>query len=355
MKNKIIVFLFAVLASAMSAAQTIEPATFKLLQQAQSAQDKGNLQQANQILQQAQVTAGSYEQALVWRSQAYVVWQLGHNKHALGLLSKAHQSGKLEQEQIDEDRLSMARLLLQNNQPAQALKYLPSLPANKEELELAIYAWQAQKRLDKAVPLAERFLQGEQQISDQWLEFMVAANAELKRYQAAQQWQQQLVKRYPQQVQQWRQLAVLQQLAGKKTAAFATLRTSYQQGMQFSVADFDLLISLAINAEQPLQAALLLQELLDNKSLPTTNARRERLAQLLWQARERQQALVNYQTLATATANPDHWLLVAQIAIQESQWQTAEQALQQAAKTGASRKKVRSWQDWLATSKAAQE
>ena len=59
---------------------------------------------------------------------------------------------------------------------------------------------------------------------------MVDANAELKRYAQAEQWQKQLLQRSPDQLNAWKQLAGSLQTDGGSAhpKALATLRTAYQ-------------------------------------------------------------------------------------------------------------------------------
>lgn len=338
------------LLSSLATAQTIDIKTLRALQTAQSAQERGDLNKAEQVLRQLQPEKGSYAEALVWRTHGYLVWQKNHIGHAIQLLEQAYKSGQLTDEQRQEDALSLAKLNTQLERPQQALTYLARVTENQESLELSIYNWQMLGRYDKALPLAERYLAKESTVSEQWLNFMVAANAELKRYPAAQKWQKQLLARHPQQVAQWRQLAALQQMSGSYAQAFATLRTAYQQGLAFSEADLEQLVALASAAEQPWQGARLLTELMQQGRLKKTPARQERLAQLQWQSRERSLALAEYQRLAEQTQQAKHWLTVVQLASEQELWPQAKQALQAAAKAGASRKEIRNWQEWLESS-----
>src|SRR5699024_11446868 len=61
---------------------------------------------------------------------------------------------------VAEDRLNLAKLSfsLKNYQNVHA--YLQGVAVTDEILELQIQAWQNLGRLDKALPLAERYLQG---------------------------------------------------------------------------------------------------------------------------------------------------------------------------------------------------
>lgn len=331
-------------------AQSIDIQTMRALQAAQAAQARGDLSSALNSLNEAGPAKDSYAEVLIWRNMAYLLWQQDKQKQAFDLLQKAYQSTHLNDTERQEDALNLARLAIQTEQPKQALNYLESVPATEETLELSIYAWQMLKRYDKALPLAERYLAQQKTIADQWLNFMVAANVELKRFDAAERWQKRLLARYPTRVQQWVQLAGIQQLADNHVKAFATLRTAYQQGLDFTADDLDRLVILSSAADQPWQGVRLLEALMQEGTLPRTVARQERLAQLQWQAREHSDALAAYQRLAKQSQQAKHWMAVVQLASEQERWEEANQALQAAASAGANRTEVRSWQDWIAAS-----
>ncbi len=332
--------------TAIAASQSIAPDVFRALQVAQTAQQAGKYAEAQQALRALKVKPGSLEQTLVWRSQGYLVWAQGHNKHAIDLLDKALKSGQLTPEQVTEDRLNLAKLSFSVKNYSQALQYLEGVAKTDETLEMRIQAWQGLGHLDKALPLAEQYLKGKSTISDNWLQFMVGANAELKRYAAAEQWQKQLLQRSPEQLNTWKQLAALQQLAGQHSKALATLRTAYSKGISFKPSDLDSLINLASASDQPWQAARLLDGMLKHGILATSAASQERLAQLHWQARDYQNAAQQYAQLAKQTGNGQHWLNLAQLEIQQGRWEAGLQALAAAEKAGANQQQVRAWRDW---------
>lgn len=329
-----------------TAAQSIAPDVFRALQMAQTAQQAGKYTEAEQALNAVKTKPDSLEQALVWRSQGYLVWAQGHNKHAITLLDKALRSNQLSAEQVAEDRLNLAKLSfsLKNYQPA--LQYLEGVAATDEVLEIRIQSWQGLGRLDKALPVAEQYLKGKTTISDNWLQFMVAANAELKRYAQAEQWQKQLLQRSPDQLKAWKQLAALQQMAGQHAKALATLRTAYSKGISFKSSDLDSLINLASASEQPWQAARLLEAMLQHGLLTRNASSQERLAQLHWQARDYPRAAAQYAQLAKQTGKGQHWLSLAQLEIQQGRWDAGLQALTAAEQAGANPQQVRAWRDW---------
>lgn len=338
----------------MIAAQTVEPEVLRALQQAQAAQNKGEHTRGLQLLEALSPEQGSFAETLVLRNKAYLAWQAGQTQKAAGYLDKALQGGQLSAEEKQEDSLNLGKLYLQLKQPVQALGALKGQPQTSEVLQLSIQAWQMQGRYDKALPLAERYLAGQQKISFEWLSFMVAAHANLKQYDKAAQWQRRILKREPDTYSHWKQLAGLQQAAGNAPAAFATLRIAYSKKLRMEAQDLQQMLALATAAGQPWQGARLLQQLMDDGKLPNDKKQQETLAQLYWQARERGKAIELYQQLAERDNKAEHWLILAQLAMQQQNWTLSGQALDSAQRAGASRKQVQSWRDWLESSKEAE-
>lgn len=336
-------------------AQTVEPAILIALQQAQAAQTKGDSAKGLQLLEALRAEKGSFAEALILRNKAYLAWQSGQTKQAAGYLQQALDSGQLTTEERQEDGLNLGKLYLQLQQPAKVLAALKNLPQTDEVLQLSIQAWQMQGRYDQALPLAERYLAKQAQISDEWLQFMVAANAGLKQYGKAAQWQQRLLKRNPDSFAHWKQLAGLQQAAGNSAQAFATLRTAYAKGLAMNTQELQQMLALATAADQPWQGAKLLQQLIAAGRLSNNAKQQEALAQLYWQARERDKAIGVYRQLAEQGGKAEHWLILAQLAMQEQNWTLSEQALNSAQRAGASRKRVQSWRDWLESSRQAEQ
>jgi len=340
----LISLLFAVSAQA---AQSIDPSVFKALERAQSAQEKGEYGAAHRALKQAEAKPGSAEEALVWRSRAYLSWAEGNNRQALELLDKAIASGKLDESILPNERLNLAKLNLVERRYAKVVSLL-GLPANASEevLQMLVQAYQGLGQHAKALPLAERYVQANPNAADTWLQFLVAGNAELKRYETAQRWQSRLLARHPNQAKGWRQLAGLQQMAGDEDKALATLRAAHAKGLRFSEAELDNLVLLAGAAGQPWQGAKLLQGMLESRLLASDAKRRERLGMLWWQARERSEAAQIYRDLAAQSGSAKFWLNVAQLELEQAHWQAGLDALKQAERAGAERRKVRSWREW---------
>ncbi len=331
-----------------AAEQTIEPGVFRALNAAQSAQQQADYAAARRALAALNPRQGSLEQALVWRSQAYLAWAEGDNRQAIELLDKALGSAQLDASMAAQERLNLARLNLAEGRHAAVVTLLAGqqASASEEVLQMLVQAYQGLGQPAKALPLAERYVQANPAAADSWLQFLVAMNADLKRYAVAERWQRRLLARQPDQARAWRQLAALQQLAGQHDKALATLRAAHGKGLAFTEAELDNLVLLASGAGQPWQGAKLLAGLLDQGLLARTQAREERLAQLWWQARERQQAASVFRQLAPRSGSARHWLSLAQLELEQQRWQAGLEALARAEQAGAERGQVTAWRAW---------
>ena len=74
--------------AAQAAGQSVDPAVFRALDTAQTAQKKGDYAAARRALAAASGQPGSLEEALLWRSEGYLAWAEGRNGKAIELLEK---------------------------------------------------------------------------------------------------------------------------------------------------------------------------------------------------------------------------------------------------------------------------
>ena len=94
------------------------------------------------------------------------------------------------------------------------------------------------------------------------------------------------------------------------------------------------------------QGAKLLEGMLASRLLPSNAQRQERMGMLWWQARERTEAAKIYRQLATQTGSAKFWMNVAQLELEQARWQAGLEALKQAERAGAERRRVREWREW---------
>lgn len=343
------------LLSGVLQAQTVAPEVLKALQQAQTAQTAGDLGKASRLLEGLSFEPGSYAELLVLRNRGYLAWQQNRLDSAIGFLQKAERHSKISVEDRQKDRLSLAQLSLAAGKPQQTVNYLKGQPQTDEVLQLGIQAWYQQKRYDQALPLAEKYLARQAQINRQWTELMVSLYYGSKNHGKAADWQRRLLRMDANNLEQWQRLADLQRLAGNEAAAFATLRSAHDKGLLTSVQQRQQLLAQAVAAEQPWQAARLLERWLKQGQVSDNIQWREQLASLYWQAREHDRAAEHYRQLAQQAGNAKHWLTVAQLAMQKEHWAEAEKALQAAEGAGGSIQQIARWRDWLEASREAEQ
>ncbi|HBX55151.1 tetratricopeptide repeat protein [Pseudomonas sp. UBA2684] len=348
MQRLLLIWILCTAGAVQAAGQTVEPGVFRALNSAQSAQQQGDYAAARRALDAATASPGSLEETLLWRSRGYLAWAEGQNATAIEFFDKAVQSGKLDAELQATETLNLAKLNLVEQRYARVVALLAGnqASANEEVLHMLVQAYQGLGQPAKALPLAERYVQANPNAADSWLQFLVAVNADLKRYSAAERWQRQLLLRQPNRAQHWRQLAALQQMTGGHDKALATLRTAHSKGLRFNESELDNLVLLAGAADQPWQGAKLLSGLLEQGLLPRTAGREERLGLLWWQARERTAAARIFRELAARSGSAKHWLNLAQLELEQARWEAGLDALAKAERAGAERSKVRAWRNW---------
>jgi hypothetical protein len=331
-----------------AADQRVEPGVFRALDSSQKAQQAGDYAAARRALDGASGKPGSLEEVLLWRSRGYLAWAEGQTGKAIELLEKVVNSAKLDAELQLAEELNLARLNFAERRYAQVVALLApnQASADEEVLQMLVQAYQGLGQPAKALPLAERYVTANPQAGDTWLQFLVAVNADMQKYPAAERWQRQLLARQPNKPQSWRQLAALQQLGGRYDKSLATLRAAYDKGLRFSESELDNLVLLAGAADQPWQGAKLLAGMLDQGLLPRNRVREERLGLLWWQARERKAAAAVFRELAGRSGSPTHWLNLAQLELEQAHWQAGLEALAKAERAGAERGKVRAWRNW---------
>ena len=336
--------LTVISASAWSA-QVIQPEVLNALQQAQAQQQQGQTAAAKQLLERLQLKAKSAEQALVWRSLAYLSWSEQDYAATLDYLQQALQSGQLTAAQASEDRQNFVELALAQGRYQAALAQLALLPVTPQRQLLEIQALQALGKTQAVRQLAQQ-LSAENLALDS-LQSLLAAALKQEDYTVAAIWQRQLLLQAPENTAHWRQLAVIQQRAEDWLGAFSTLHAAYLKQLPLTAEDWQRMVELAQVSGQPWQAARLLQELLARQQVPSTQASQTQLARLYWQAKERELALRLFRELAETYQQAEDWLAVAQLALQVDQLELGQQALVKAKQQGAEAAAIAQLERWL--------
>lgn len=353
-KSIVLASALLLLPTVVLAQQAVAPAVFAALNDAQKAQQNGDLAGARRALTAAldKASEGSMELALIQQRLGYVAIAAEQYPQAIDWLNKALAHDRLDAQVARQDRLNLAQLLAVQERYADAARLLEreqrNAPLQLEQTQLLVQCYSRLREYGKAIPLAEQVVKADAGADDVWYQLLVGMSYEQGQYGRAAQWQKVLLKRNPGKPEHWRQLAGLQSQAGDQRAAAATLRLAHEGGMGLTQADLDNLVALQVNAGAPWQAARLLEELMAQRLLPANPGRQERLAQLWTLARDRDRARAAWASLATGSNKSDHWLRLANIQLEEGNWAELLTTLQRA-QNGASqqqRQLIRQWEGY---------
>lgn len=347
-------FCLALAAGAAQAQQAINPGVFNALNSAQQAQEAGDYARAQSRLESAleQTRDGSLERALVEQRFGYLAIARERNAEAIDWLNKALAHDQLTPQAARQDRINLAQLLIMQERYREAVSLLEqehaAEPLDNQPKRLLVQAYSRLQQYSKAIPIAEQVVAAEPGVEATWYQLLAGMNQRLERYREAERWLRVLLKREPENLQYWRQLAGVQSQGERQVAAAATLRLAYESGIRFSDSDLDNLVALQVRAGAPWQAARLLQALLDEQLLVADAARSERLAQLWHQARDHERAHAAWLALANTSGRAEHWLRAAGIQLEQGRWDQLLSSLKQA-EPGASteqRSLIRQWQQY---------
>lgn len=349
-----LVLLLMLLPGFLLAQQAINPLVYQTLNNAQQAQQKGDLSGARSTLTaaMAKTSAGSLEMALLQQRLGYVAIAAEQYPQAIDWLRKALAHDQLDEDAARQDRLNLAQLLAAQGHYREAAGLLEQERRNAsltlEQTRLLVQSYSRLGDYAKAIPLAEQVVKANARADDVWYQLLVGMSYEQGQYARAAQWQKVLLKRHPGQAEHWKQLAGLQSQAGEQRAAAATLWLAHEGGMGLTQADLDNLVALLVNAGAPWQGARLLEELTARQLLPADAARQERLAQLWTLARDRTRARQAWTVLASGSNSADHWLRLAGLQLEDGDWSELLATLKRA-QSGASsqqRQLIRQWEGY---------
>ncbi len=354
MRRLLLLLCLLPLVSLQAQTQSVDSVVYRALNNAQQAQDAGDLAQAQLTLREALASAreDSLEAALLHQRLGYLAIARDDYPAAIAGLRAALDSGQLANEAARQDQLNLAQLYLLREQAQPAIELLLAarreapLPLSSKRLLVQAYMQTSDYRA--ALPLAEAVVAADASVEDTWYQLLVGLNHRLQRYPAAVDWQQVLVRRNPGSIGAWRQLAGLQSMAGQQQAAAASLRLAREAGLNLTEQDMDNLIALQVQADAPWQAARLTEELMAADLLAPGPSRQQQLAQLWQQARDHERAMAAWTQVAEASGRADHWLQLAGLHLQQADWPALMAALERADANANSRQRqqIAAWRSY---------
>lgn len=258
---KRIVATVLLLASATSIGQELSQYTATRVQKAHQLAQEEQVKQAITMLSEID-TSRAYDQAFVARMLGVFYWQDGKIKPAIKHLSKAVESGLLQDEQAWITERMLADLYLNEQEFNNALQHyyqlLESPPESQKTNDLWLRIAQSHYQLaewKKVIPAADKYLKLVADDRLQPLSLKLGAQLQLEQWKSAIPTLEQLIVLQPDKVNWWRQLVGLQLRVKDERAALDTLSLAKLNGLSLEQSDLRMLAQLYAKRGIPERAA----------------------------------------------------------------------------------------------------
>ncbi|OAN13355.1 hypothetical protein A3K86_14915 [Photobacterium jeanii] len=296
----------------------------------------GKVQRAHQLQQDEKMAEAiavlaelepskAYDKAFVQRMLGVFYWQQGKTKLAVVNLTKAVNSGLLDDDQAWITQRMLADILLSNEEYKKALPHYyaltKSIPENQKADELWLRIAQSHYQLEDWKPVLsamKRYEQLNKKDEVAPLTIKLGAQLQLQRWKSALPTLQRLIVLEPNKLVWWQQTAGIQLQLNRSKDALATLALAKRQGVALSQQNLRTLAQLYAQQGIPERAAKVLAEIDDAKTDPQLLADQA----TYWQLAKEWDTSIKYWRLAAAKNNKHRWAL-AQLLLQEGHHRNA--------------------------------
>ncbi len=190
------------------------------------------------------------------------------------------------------------------------------------------------KRYAEAIPYAEMALASSDTPRESWYQLLTAAHFELKDFKAAAGVLQRMIGVWSEKPGYWEQLASVYVLMEDESRALATLRVAWMNGVLEKEASVKSMVQLCVSRGVPEHAARLLEAAFEKTLLPRDASYVRMLANAWVSAREQEAAIAAFTELAELEDKGDPLLRVANLHVEQGDWEAAEATLQTAVDMG---------------------
>jgi tetratricopeptide (TPR) repeat protein len=281
-----------------------------------------------------------YERALLSRLQAYVAYGKGEHDTAATLLQAALAENSLSSTDVSDVLFQIAQIQgLQQKWP-EALETLQAwfqttpTPGSAAYFQLGLAYFQMQD-LDAAVGPAQKAVELAQVPQQSWLQLLLAIQLTRQDYAAATPVLVELITLYPEVgASYWLQLSALYGVQKDVPRALAVLEIARRRGIVTEDRDLRRLAQLSQSEGMPLRAVRVLEEALAQEQVQPDAAVYELLGNSWILARDPQRAEEPLAKAAELSPEGDLYVRLAQVMLQNGQWEQAAGALHSAVVKG---------------------
>ena len=350
-----LIVLWLSLQSVISFADSVSTKTYRELTAIQelmsSSEDQtGNLKSAISRLEILldNVSEESLDEALTLQTLGYALMADEQFEEAIIQLRKSLDTKKLPQNVTFNVGYMVAQLYAALGEFDDAMIFAKDWFAKLETPNPNQYIFMANiyaqvKRYQESVPYAETAIKNSDKPRETWYQLLTANYFELRRYPDAAKVLLEVIELWPEKTGYWEQLASVYMMMDNPSYALASLKVAFENDLIEKETTIKSLFQLAMIKEIPDHAARLVEKAMSNGILNRNEVYLDLIAQAWVSAREINNAVETYSELSKIVDHGEPLRKMANLQINSSQWQEAENNLQEAL----SRKLEKPGETWL--------
>ena len=350
-----LIVLLLILQSVISFADSVSTKTYRELTAIQelmsSSEDQtGNLKSAINRLEILldNVSEESLDEALTLQTLGYALMADEQFAEAIIQLRKSLETKKLPQNVTFNVGYMVAQLYAALGEFDNAMIFAKEWFAELETPNPNQYIFMANiyaqvKRYQESVPYAETAIKNSDKPRETWYQLLTANYFELRRFPDAAKVLLEVIELWPEKTGYWEQLASVYMMMDNPSYALASLKVAFANDLIEKETTIKSLFQLALIKEIPDHAARLIEKAMSNGLLNRDEVYLDLVAQAWVSARELNNAVETYSELSEIVDHGEPLRKMANLQINSSQWQEAENNLQEAL----SRKLEKPGETWL--------
>jgi tetratricopeptide (TPR) repeat protein len=330
------ILILVLFTSSFSAAASISPRTYNLLndiqEQVAKQPDAEKIKQLNSELQELaeDLSGNSLGLALTYQTHAQLKTYEQKESEAQALLRKALALPNLKNDTSSQLRSILAYSYFNQGDYQSAIEQLKIIINKSEKPSANIYALLAAafysiEKIEEGLPHIETACELSEAPKEAWLQMAFSGNYQIKRYEKAISYVNQLIYNYPDKKEYWQQKAGIHQILEDYPKAATTKELSYKKGFIEKEGDFISLGQLLASQGDAYKVAVVLEQALNNKVIEPTEKVLNLHFQAWLQAKEIDKAIAALSTLYTSFGEADDGFQLLQYYTDNESWQSADE------------------------------
>jgi tetratricopeptide (TPR) repeat protein len=314
--------------------------TFSTVQTATELLGKQKYDEAIEKLSKIADKGSAYEKALINYNLGLAYSSKQDFKNAVKAFAAALTTDSLPRANREQLRYNLGQLYIVTGQFDDGIKTLETYVATAcgtvppEAHIFLANALSERKRYAEALPQIDLAISKSKEIKEQWLQMKLAIAYELKDYKGAADSLVQLIVKFPQKPDYWRQLSSVLYEGKSEPESLAVLALAERQGFLQKPAEIKNLFSIYMMLESPNKAGLLLESAMAKNAIPADEDNLSSLSDAWINAREADKAEATLKKLAAMSEKGDYYYKLGAMYGDNERWQDSKSMLTKALQKG---------------------